>query len=79
MVRAIGNNLHRGFTHPMQHAARGGAHWLHERTRGFPMKPVWTQTLAWIAAVIAAVLLALASPGMSGLFDGDTFSHASDS
>ena len=41
------------------------------------MKPMWTQTLAWIAAVIAAVLLALASPGMSVLFDGDAFPHAS--
>jgi hypothetical protein len=34
------------------------------------MKPLWTQTLAWLAAVIAAVLLALASPGgLSLLFD----------
>jgi hypothetical protein len=27
------------------------------------MKPLWTQTLAWLAAVIAAVLLSFASPG----------------
>ena len=26
------------------------------------MKPLWTQTLLWIAAVVAAVLMALASP-----------------
>ncbi|MGV3493804.1 MAG: hypothetical protein ACO1OY_08050 [Ramlibacter sp.] len=26
------------------------------------MKPLWTQTLVWIAAVIAAVLLALVTP-----------------
>ena len=34
------------------------------------MKPLWTQTLAWLAAVVAAVLLAFASPsGVSFLFD----------
>jgi hypothetical protein len=27
------------------------------------MKPLWTHTLAWLAAVAVAVLLALASPG----------------
>jgi hypothetical protein len=37
------------------------------------MKPIWTQTLAWIVAVVAAVLLALASPGMPLLFDGNAF------
>jgi hypothetical protein len=26
------------------------------------MKPLWTQTLAWIAAIVVAVLFALASP-----------------
>ena len=26
------------------------------------MKPLWTQTLAWIAAAVAALLLALALP-----------------
>jgi len=34
------------------------------------------QTLAWIAAVIAAILLALASPGgISLLFDNEPFAH----
>ena len=37
------------------------------------MKPLWTQTLAWIAAVVAAVLLAFASPGGFGSeFDGES-------
>ena len=35
------------------------------------MKPLWTQTLAWLAAVLAAVLLAFASPGDSSLFEPD--------
>jgi hypothetical protein len=36
------------------------------------MKPLWTQTLAWIAAIAAAVLLAWASPdGMGFGTDGD--------
>jgi len=35
------------------------------------MKPLWTQTLAWIVAVVAAVLLAFASPGGLGFFDGE--------
>lgn len=26
------------------------------------MKPLWTQTLVWLAAVVVAVLLALANP-----------------
>lgn len=39
------------------------------------MKPLWTQTLAWIAAVLAALLLALASPGGLSLFEGDDHSH----
>jgi hypothetical protein len=40
------------------------------------MKPLWTQTLAWVAAVVAAFLLALASPGgFSLLLDGELFSH----
>lgn len=30
------------------------------------MKPLWTQTLVWIAAVVAAVLLAWASPDSLG-------------
>jgi peptidoglycan biosynthesis protein MviN/MurJ (putative lipid II flippase) len=40
------------------------------------MKPLWTQTVAWILAVVAAILLAFASPGsVSTLFEGDVFSH----
>jgi hypothetical protein len=40
------------------------------------MKPLWTQTLAWIAAVLAAFLLALANPDGLGIsVDGDLFSH----
>lgn len=31
------------------------------------MKPLWTQTLAWIAAVVVAVLLALANPAGMGI------------
>lgn len=31
------------------------------------MKPLWTQTLAWIAAALAALLLALAGPESLGL------------
>jgi hypothetical protein len=30
--------------------------------REFAMKPLWAQTLAWIAAVAAALLLAMANP-----------------
>lgn len=37
------------------------------------MKPLWTQTLAWIAAVLAAFLLALANPDGLG-FNQDLFS-----
>jgi hypothetical protein len=33
----------------------------------FAMKPLWTQTLAWLAAIAVAVLLALAGP--------DAFDH----
>jgi hypothetical protein len=40
------------------------------------MKPLWTPTLVWIAAVLAATLFALASPGgFSFLFDNELFSH----
>ena len=28
----------------------------------FEMKPLWTQTLAWLAAVVVALLLALSGP-----------------
>ena len=39
------------------------------------MKPLWTQTLAWLAAVLAAVLLALANPDGLGLHLDGVFSH----
>lgn len=36
------------------------------------MKPLWIQTLAWIAAILVAVLLALAGPeGSSGSYGLD--------
>lgn len=42
------------------------------------MKPLWTQTLAWLAAVVAAVLLAMASPdGLGLLFDREAAHGAS--
>ena len=31
------------------------------------MKPVWTQTLVWIATVVAALLLAWAGPDSLGI------------
>jgi hypothetical protein len=34
------------------------------------MKPLWTKTLAWIVAVVAAVLLALANPDWLGFSAG---------
>jgi hypothetical protein len=38
------------------------------------MKPLWTQTLVWIVAVVAAVLLALANPdGLGFSAGGDTY------
>jgi|KBSSwiStaDraftv2_1062776.scaffolds.fasta_scaffold1444198_1 hypothetical protein len=39
------------------------------------MKPLWTQTLAWLAAVLAAFLLAIASPGGLGFLDDGESSH----
>lgn len=40
------------------------------------MKPLWTQTLAWIAAAVVALLLALANPDGLGIsFDHYLFSH----
>ena len=35
------------------------------------MKPLWTQTLVWIAAVAVAVLFALASPDTVNLDAGE--------
>ena len=38
------------------------------------MKPHWIQTIAWIAAVVAAVLLAFANPVGLGFFtDGHAY------
>ena len=37
------------------------------------MKPLWVQTLAWIAAVAAAVLLALANPDGLGFSGSDVY------
>ena len=35
------------------------------------MKPLWTKTLVWLAAVLAAILLALANPDGLGYTSGD--------
>lgn len=35
------------------------------------MKPLWTQTLVWIAAVLVALLLAFALPESPGTFGFD--------
>ena len=37
------------------------------------MKPLWIQTVVWIAAVIAAVLLALANPDGLGFSPDDAY------
>ena len=37
------------------------------------MKPLWTQTLAWIAAVVAAILLAMANPDGLGFSSGEAY------
>jgi hypothetical protein len=42
------------------------------------MKPLWTQTLAWIVAVLAAVLLALATPDGLGIPFQGGFSHGAN-
>lgn len=42
------------------------------------MKPLWTQTLAWIAAVLAAVLLALANPDGLGFSFGGHMPHGAN-
>jgi hypothetical protein len=56
----------------MSCAARRGAHWPKRigLRREAAMKPFWVQTLAWIAAVLVAVLLAMANPDGQGLFFG---------
>ena len=37
------------------------------------MKPLWTQTIVWIAAVLAALLAALANPDGLGFANGDAY------
>jgi hypothetical protein len=37
------------------------------------MKPLWTQTIAWIAAAVAAFLLALVNPDALDFTGGDSF------
>lgn len=63
------------FTKAMRGFAARGAHSLHAPSaRGeCPMKPLWVQTAVWIAAVIAAVLLALANPDGLGLSGGEAY------
>jgi len=39
------------------------------------MKPLWTQMLAWIAAVIIALLLAYAGPEMADRYLSDAIPH----
>lgn len=39
------------------------------------MKPLWTQTLAWLAAVAVALLLALAGPEAFDRLLPDPISH----
>jgi hypothetical protein len=46
---------------------------LNRRPESIMMKPLWTQTLLWLAAAAAAVLLALASPDTVDLDAGETF------
>lgn len=41
------------------------------------MKPIWTQTLAWIVAILIAVLFALANPDSNLPVDIDTVPHGS--
>jgi hypothetical protein len=43
------------------------------------MKPLWMQTLAWIAAVLVAVLLAWANPDGIGIhLDSSFLPHGSE-
>lgn len=39
------------------------------------MKPLWTQTLAWILAIVAAVLLSLVTADLSLVYEHDTVPH----
>lgn len=43
--------------------------------REFMRKPLWPQTLAWLAAVAAAVLLAWAGPEVADRYLPDTIPH----
>ena len=66
----------RDFTKPTSTFAQCGAHFfLRNPCAGeLAMKPHWIQTIAWIAAVVAAVLLALANPVGLGFFtDGHAY------
>ena len=41
------------------------------------MKPLWTQTLAWIVAIVIAVLLAIANPEPTSIDPGDLLPQGS--
>jgi hypothetical protein len=41
------------------------------------MKPLWAQTLAWIVAIVIAILLALAGPDAAGPGFTDLVPHGS--
>lgn len=42
------------------------------------MKPLWTNTLAWIAAAVIALLLALAGQEVSDRFLPDGIAHGAE-
>ena len=42
------------------------------------MKPLWTQTLAWILAIVVAVLFALVGTETQQLFNDGVLSHGSE-
>lgn len=41
------------------------------------MKPLWTPTIAWIVAIVIAILLALAGPDTFGPAPADLLPHGS--
>ena len=41
------------------------------------MKPLWTPTIAWIVAIVIAILLALAGPEPFGPAPADLLPHGS--
>jgi hypothetical protein len=53
-------------------AAHTGFHAQEALRRESAMKPLWVQTVAWVAIAVAAFLLALASPDDLGFFLGDS-------